>query len=63
MSDTGGKVDVEAVRKYHSGVVGVSGFTVAERAVTGDVAGAIEAPVGDAHQGFRTSCWRMRWTR
>jgi len=43
VADTGGRVDVEAVRRYHSGVVGVSGFTVAERAVVGDVAGAVEA--------------------
>ena len=51
VSDTGGKVDVEAVREYHSGVVGVSGFTVAERAVTGDVAGAIEALEWAMHTG------------
>ena len=51
VSDTGGKVDVEAVRRYHSGVVGVSGFTVAERAVTGDVAGAIEALEWAMHTG------------
>ncbi|GLB62768.1 hypothetical protein NCCP2495_06460 [Dietzia sp. NCCP-2495] len=51
VSDTGGKVDVEAVRKYHSGVVGVSGFTIAERAVGGDVAGAIEALEWALHTG------------
>lgn len=51
VADTGGKVDVEAVRRYHSGVVGVSGFTVAERAVTGDVAGAIEALEWALHTG------------
>ena len=51
VSDTGGKVDVEAVRRYHSGVEGVSGFTVAERAVTGDVAGAIEALEWAMHTG------------
>lgn len=51
VADTGGKVDVEAVRRYHSGVVGVSGFTVAERAVTGDVAGAIEALEWAMHTG------------
>lgn len=51
VADTGGKVDVEAVRRYHSGVVGVSGFTVAERAVTGDVGGAIEALEWAMHTG------------
>lgn len=51
VADTGGKVDVEAVRRYHSGVVGISGFTVAERAVTGDVAGAIEALEWAMHTG------------
>ena len=51
VADTGGKVDVEAVRCYHSGVVGVSGFTVAERAVTGDTAGAIEALEWAMHTG------------
>src|SRR5699024_6642188 len=51
VADTGGKVDVEAVRRYHSGVVGVSGFTVAERAVTGDTAGAIEALEWALHTG------------
>ena len=51
VSDTGGAVDVEAVRRYHSGVVGVSGFTVAERAVIGDVAGAIEALEWALHTG------------
>ena len=51
VADTGGKVDVEAVRRYHSGVVGVSGFTVAERAVVGDVAGAIEALEWAMHTG------------
>lgn len=51
VADTGGKVDVAAVRRYHSGVMGVSGFTVAERAVTGDVAGAIEALEWAMHTG------------
>lgn len=51
VADTGGKVDVEAVRRYHSGIVGVSGFTVAERAVVGDTAGAIEALEWAMHTG------------
>ena len=51
VADTGGRVDVEAVRRYHSGVVGVSGFTVAEKAVTGDIAGAVEALEWAMHTG------------
>lgn len=51
VSDTGGKVDVAAVRRYHSGVVGMSGFTVAERAVTGDLGGAMEALEWALHTG------------
>lgn len=51
VSDTGGKVDVAAVRRYHSGVVGMSGFTVAERTVTGDLGGAMEALEWALHTG------------
>ncbi|MFR9751558.1 DNA polymerase III subunit delta [Nocardia sp. 004] len=42
-ADTGGKVDTAAVRRYYSGKAEVSGFDVAERAVTGDRPGAMEA--------------------
>jgi DNA polymerase-3 subunit delta len=42
-ADTGGRVDAEAVRRYHRGRAEVSGFVVAEKAVTGDRAGALEA--------------------
>src|SRR5690606_37644918 len=41
--DTGGKIDVAAVRRYYSGKAEVTGFDVAELAVTGDRPGAMEA--------------------
>lgn len=43
VSDTGGKVDVNAVRRYYSGRAEVTGFDVAELAVTGDRPAAMEA--------------------
>ncbi len=43
VADTGGRVDAAAVRRYHSGRAEVSGFEIADKAVTGDVAGAAEA--------------------
>ncbi len=43
VSDTGGKVDAEAVHRYHRGRAEVTGFAVAEKAVMGDRAGALEA--------------------
>ncbi|MEV0294081.1 DNA polymerase III subunit delta [Nocardia sp. NPDC050710] len=42
-SDTGGKIDVAAVRRYYSGKAEVSGFDVAELAVAGDRPAAMEA--------------------
>ncbi|MFI5782124.1 DNA polymerase III subunit delta [Nocardia sp. NPDC051570] len=42
-ADTGGKIDVAAVRRYYSGKAEVSGFDVAELAVSGDRPGAMEA--------------------
>ncbi len=42
-ADTGGKIDVAAVRRYYSGKAEVSGFDVADLAVAGDRAGALEA--------------------
>ncbi|MBF6439801.1 ComEC/Rec2 family competence protein [Nocardia cyriacigeorgica] len=42
-ADTGGKIDVAAVRRYYSGKAEVTGFDVAELAVTGDRPGAMEA--------------------
>lgn len=43
VADTGGVVDAAAVRRYHSGKAEVKGFDIADKAVTGDVAGAAEA--------------------
>ncbi|NLG56644.1 MAG: DNA polymerase III subunit delta [Rhodococcus sp.] len=43
VADTGGKVDLAAVKKYYSGRAEVSGFEVADKAVAGDRAGALEA--------------------
>ena len=43
VADTGGSVDVAAVRRYHSGRAEVKGFDIADRAVVGDVEGAVEA--------------------
>ncbi|WP_330232405.1 DNA polymerase III subunit delta [Nocardia sp. NBC_00508] len=43
VTDTGGKIDVAAVRRYYSGKAEVSGFDVAEFAVAGDRPGAMEA--------------------
>ncbi|KWX66272.1 DNA polymerase III subunit delta [Mycobacterium sp. NAZ190054] len=43
VADTGGAVDAVAVRRYHSGRAEVKGFDIADKAVTGDVAGAAEA--------------------
>lgn len=42
VADTDGTVTEEAVRRYHRGRADVTGFAVAEKAVTGDVAGALE---------------------
>ncbi|MEU8894647.1 DNA polymerase III subunit delta [Nocardia sp. NPDC048505] len=42
-ADTGGKVDVAAVRRYYSGKAEITGFDVAELAVTGDRPAAMEA--------------------
>lgn len=41
-TDSGGSVDEAAVRRYHRGRAEVTGFTVAEKVMTGDRAGALE---------------------
>jgi DNA polymerase-3 subunit delta len=43
VADTGAEVSPAAVRRYHSGKAEVKGFDIADKAVTGDVAGAAEA--------------------
>ncbi|WP_333617983.1 DNA polymerase III subunit delta [Dietzia sp.] len=51
VSDTDGAIDVAAVHRYYQGVVGVTGFTVADYAVTGRVDEAIEALEWAMHSG------------
>jgi DNA polymerase-3 subunit delta len=43
VADSGGNVDVALVRAYHPGRAEVSGFAVADLAVVGNSAGALEA--------------------
>ncbi len=43
VADTGGRVDIAAVRRYHGGRAEVKGFDIADKAVVGDVEGAVEA--------------------
>lgn len=43
VSDAGGHVDADAVRRYHRGRADVTGFAVADKAVAGDREGALEA--------------------
>ncbi|MFC4001419.1 DNA polymerase III subunit delta [Prauserella oleivorans] len=43
VADSGGKVDEDAVRRYHRGKADVTGFLVAEKAVAGDRAAALES--------------------
>ncbi|WP_040478855.1 DNA polymerase III subunit delta [Longispora albida] len=43
VTDTGGKITIEVVQRYYRGRAEVSGFTVADAAVIGDVPGALEA--------------------
>jgi DNA polymerase-3 subunit delta len=43
VTDNGGKIDEAAVRRYHQGKAEVNGFAVADLAVVGDRAGAMEA--------------------
>lgn len=43
VADSGGRVDEPAVRRYHRGRAEVRGFDVAEPAVAGDAAAALEA--------------------
>ncbi|MEX2289517.1 MAG: DNA polymerase III subunit delta [Mycobacteriales bacterium] len=42
LADTNGPITVEAVARYHRGRAESSGFTVADRAVDGDLGGALE---------------------
>lgn len=52
--DTGGEIGLDSVQRYHRGRAEVTGFAVADRAVVGDVVGALETlrwalSVGVAH--------------
>jgi DNA polymerase III subunit delta len=54
VADSGGRVDAAAVNRYYRGRAEVTGFAVADRAVVGDVPGALEAlrwalAIGVAH--------------
>lgn len=51
VTDTGAEIDVAAVHRYYQGVVGVTGFTVSDLAVTGRVDEAIEALEWSMHSG------------
>jgi DNA polymerase-3 subunit delta len=51
VADTGGRVDVVAVRRYHQGRAEVTGFDVADAAVSGDRAAALEALRWAVHRG------------
>jgi DNA polymerase-3 subunit delta len=43
VADTGGTIGADAVTRYHRGRAEVTGFTVADAAMVGDAAGALEA--------------------
>ncbi|PXY27531.1 DNA polymerase III subunit delta [Prauserella muralis] len=43
VADSGGSIDEQAVRRYHRGRADVNGFMVAEKAVAGDRAAALES--------------------
>lgn len=42
LADTTGRIDEEVVARYHRGRADLTGFTVADKAVEGDLAGALE---------------------
>ncbi|MCZ2804690.1 ComEC/Rec2 family competence protein [Modestobacter sp. VKM Ac-2983] len=42
VSDFGGVIDADAVARFHRGQAEVTGFTVAERVLVGDMAGSVE---------------------
>lgn len=50
-ADTGGRIDLATVGRYYRGRAEVSGFTVADAAVAGDTAGALEALRWALHTG------------
>ena len=52
VADTGGKIDAKTVARYYRGRAEVSGFQVADAAMVGDVAGALEALRWALHIGL-----------
>jgi hypothetical protein len=60
VADTGGRVDVAAVRRYHGGRAEVKGFDIADKAVAGDVEGAVEALRTPCGVGRRVGRGRAR---
>jgi DNA polymerase-3 subunit delta len=51
VADTGGRIEAETVARYYRGRAEVSGFTVADAAMVGDTAGALEALRWALHVG------------
>jgi DNA polymerase III subunit delta len=51
MADTSGRIDAQTVARYYRGRAEVSGFTVADAAIAGDVPGALEALRWALHVG------------
>ena len=51
VADTGGKVTPAAIATYYSGRAEVKGFEIADKAVTGDRSGALEALAWALHHG------------
>jgi DNA polymerase III subunit delta len=51
MADVGGRIDAAAVARYYRGRAEVTGFTVADAAMVGDVPGALEALRWALHVG------------
>jgi DNA polymerase-3 subunit delta len=51
VADTDGKIDADTVARYYRGRAEVSGFTVADAAMVGDVPGALEALRWALHVG------------
>lgn len=51
VADTGGRVDLAAVHRYYAGRAEVTGFEIADKAVAGQVAAALEALRWAQHRG------------
>ncbi|GAA4404865.1 DNA polymerase III subunit delta [Tsukamurella soli] len=51
VADTGGRVDIAAVNRYYAGRAEVTGFEIADRAVAGETAAAMEALRWAQHRG------------